>query len=404
MSSSNGKIARPVSLPFDVYPVLGLSTSNGCSLIYACQNTHGKTNKWSLKKPVDSEALFPVANNVSEWWKGTSKDCNLVWTFDSYGSSAVVTYRAPNKNILGMFDGYNHNAICGLAFKYNSLSNNLLSETTLNVPLEDSADSVTIYDVKDFSLFSGLKPGLRIDSTGDDIPIVKYIIGSWSNRSMSFVLDLVSLESLGVGDFSCQFVLYNAQNQIVYYPFPSSTKQKCKISLSADTGITYSWSSPYNVYDPVKKGYYQLSDYGRFSNPGLVIDATSDILGFVMNSVYLTQASNSPVEAASSENMYIVFEWDEATNTGTKRYRVKSRLSIFESNTFKDFSITKGGGRAGNYGIDYRYLPNFTNSTQCQFYLTYRKIKNGVEYYYRITDKKWIKLKCPIGQATAQEM
>ncbi|MCM1295797.1 MAG: hypothetical protein NC311_09675 [Muribaculaceae bacterium] len=404
MSHSNGVITRPVSLPNDVYPVLGISSSGGCSLTYACQNAHGKINKWSLKKPVDSESLFPVSGGVAEWWKGTSKDCNLNWSFDSSGYRPTVTFRSPNKNILGMFDGYNHNAVCGLAFKNGSISHNLLSETSMTVPLEDSASSVTIYDVKDCALFTGLKPGIRIDATGDNIPISMNFAGSWSGRSMSFTLAASSLELLGVGDFVAEFVLMNTSNLIVYYPFPSSTNQKCTISLIAETGITYAWSSPYNIYDPVKKGYYPVANYGRFSNPGLVIDSTSSIWGFVMSSAYLTQTANSPIEAASSENMYIVFEWDEYTNTGNKRYRVKCRLQTFANNTFSDFSIRKGGGRTGNFGIDYRYLPKFTNTTQCQFYLTYRKFVGGQERYYRIGDRYWLKLKCPIGQGTTQEM
>lgn len=402
MSHSNGKITRPVSAQVDVIPTLGLSTSNG-SEAYICQNTHGKINKWALKKPVDSEDLFPVANNVPQWWKGTDKDCGFTFT---YGNTLpTITYRAPNKSIIGMFDGYNHNAVCGLAFKESTLTHNLLSGESLTVALEDAEDSVTLYDLKDMSLFSGLVPCLMINSTGDNIPFYKIVKGNWNSRSITFEVGSTILEYAGVGEVRCEAILLNPSTmQDQLYAFPSeSPKRSCMLNLTAVTNITYSWSNP-QVYDPVKKGYYALSNYGRFSNPGLVIDAMADISGFVMSTAYLTQAAASPVEAASSENMYIVFEWYEYTNSGNKRYRVKSRLQAFENNVFKDFSINKGGGRTGQFGLDYRYLPKFTDTTQCQFYLCYRKWDGGTERFYRIMDRQWLKLKCPIGQATAQEI
>lgn len=404
MGHSNGLIIAPVDIRRDVYPTLGISAYNGgYSTVYAIMNTHGKMNMWSLRKPVDSVSMFPVSGGVANWWLGTNKDCNLDFSFDTSGQCTGVAYRPPAYKDLAMFSGYNQNAICGLAFKVASVTHNLLSDSDLAIPIEDSADSVTIYDLKDCSEFSGMKPGLIIQRTGDNIPVYEVVTGSWSSRSVVFSVGKLTLDRLNVGTAIAQFVLLGSNNTPLRYPFPPSAKSRCSLNITADTGLWYSWSSPPKVYDPQKKGYYALSDYGRFSGNPLKIDSYGSVLGFVMNSVYVHADTTSPLTGPfTSSDIYVMFEWSDTGSAGTHYYRCAARLQKYDGSTFSEFTFNKGGGVTGNFGCDYRYLPKITKV--CQFYIVYRRISGGTTKYYRMTDRYWINLNCTIGQGTIEQI
>lgn len=61
MGNSNGIITSPVSLHADVYPVLGLAKSGTYYDIgYICGNSHGQTNRYSYRKPIEENTPAEV--------------------------------------------------------------------------------------------------------------------------------------------------------------------------------------------------------------------------------------------------------------------------------------------------------------------------------------------------------
>lgn len=107
MANSAGIITAPVSLAADVYSVLGLDkTSSGYDLAYACSNSHGKINQWSLKKPVcyDSPVLDVDASGFEV--EPATSDSKTQFYF---------RYNPPTPGTdwcrLGDFNGYNHNTL-----------------------------------------------------------------------------------------------------------------------------------------------------------------------------------------------------------------------------------------------------------------------------------------------------
>ena len=61
MGNSNGLITAPVSLPADVYPVLGLQkTGTYYDIGYICSNQHGQTNRYSYRKPIEENTPAEV--------------------------------------------------------------------------------------------------------------------------------------------------------------------------------------------------------------------------------------------------------------------------------------------------------------------------------------------------------
>ncbi len=127
MANKNGIISAPIGLAPDVYGVLGLAAQNGWyDLAYACQNSHGKINRWAKFKPTRAGDT-PVT--PTDWWKGLDGMCGLSvpiysttgnlssgFVHDIVSGDADWGYLAPRENIdwsrTTDFEGYNHNAGC----------------------------------------------------------------------------------------------------------------------------------------------------------------------------------------------------------------------------------------------------------------------------------------------------
>ena len=127
MANNNGIISAPIGLAPDVYGVLGLAAQNGWyDLAYACQNSHGRINRWAKFKPTRAGDT-PIT--PTDWWKGLDGMCGLdvpIYSTEGNLSSGFVHdivsgdadwgYLAPREHIdwsrLTDFEGYNHNAGC----------------------------------------------------------------------------------------------------------------------------------------------------------------------------------------------------------------------------------------------------------------------------------------------------
>ena len=127
MANNNGIITAPIGLAPDVYKVLGIAAQNGWyDLAYACQNSHGKINRWAKFKPTRAG---DTPATPTDWWKGLDGMCGLDvpiystqgnldsgFIHDVISGDAAWGYLAPreraNWSRLTDFEGYNHNAGC----------------------------------------------------------------------------------------------------------------------------------------------------------------------------------------------------------------------------------------------------------------------------------------------------
>lgn len=127
MANKNGIISAPIGLAPDVYGVLGLAAQNGWyDLAYACQNNHGRINRWAKFKPTRAG---DTPATPTDWWKGLDGMCGLDvpiystqgnldsgFVHDIVSGDADWGYLAPREHIdwsrLTDFEGYNHNAGC----------------------------------------------------------------------------------------------------------------------------------------------------------------------------------------------------------------------------------------------------------------------------------------------------
>lgn len=86
MSTTDNTILSPVRVVADVAATLGVDNYN---LGYLCSNAHGKTNKYSKRKPIRDNNPFPDRSGA--WWKGQNGHCGfLIRTYDS----AAAVYKA----------------------------------------------------------------------------------------------------------------------------------------------------------------------------------------------------------------------------------------------------------------------------------------------------------------------
>lgn len=127
MANNNGIISAPIGLASDIYAVLGLAAKNGCyDLAYACNNIHGKINRWAKFKPT---RVGDTPQTPTDWWKGLDGMCGLDvpiyytqgnldsgFIHDVISGDAAWGYLAPREQAdwsrLTDFEGYNHNAGC----------------------------------------------------------------------------------------------------------------------------------------------------------------------------------------------------------------------------------------------------------------------------------------------------
>ena len=127
MANNNGIITAPIGLAPDVYKVLGIAAQNGWyDLAYACQNSHGRINRWAKFKPTRAG---DTPATPTDWWKGLDGMCGLDvpiystvgnlssgFVHDVVSGDADWGYLAPREyadwSRLTDFEGYNHNAGC----------------------------------------------------------------------------------------------------------------------------------------------------------------------------------------------------------------------------------------------------------------------------------------------------
>lgn len=116
------KIIAPVTVE-DISAVLSVGSTD---IGYLCSNKHGKTNKYSKKKPVIIEGDDINLISPTTWWKGENLQCGLNIPYrtaitscinDYFDGSMKWGYDAPPPNSkyparLLDFDGYYHKAIC----------------------------------------------------------------------------------------------------------------------------------------------------------------------------------------------------------------------------------------------------------------------------------------------------
>ncbi len=121
MSYNGNTINAPINLQQDVYKCLGLAAQNGAfSVAYACENSHGKINKWAKYKPERHNSFVPITLTMR---KGNNFGLapSMTYTTKTAFINAVKNgtfsggwvYNAPtstNYKRLSDFDGYNHNA------------------------------------------------------------------------------------------------------------------------------------------------------------------------------------------------------------------------------------------------------------------------------------------------------
>lgn len=120
--NKDGIITAPVGIDTDIAPVLGVASYD---LGYLCSNKHGKTNKYSKKKPVIIEGVDVNITQPNDWWKGENKQCGLNIPYrrqiiacinDYFDGSMKWGYDAPEPNSIYParaldFNGYYHYAI-----------------------------------------------------------------------------------------------------------------------------------------------------------------------------------------------------------------------------------------------------------------------------------------------------
>jgi hypothetical protein len=127
MANNNGIISAPIGLIPDVYGVLNLVAQGGLYDIgYACQNSHGRINRWAKYKPTRAG---DTQETPADWWKGLDGMCGLDvpvystpgnldsgFVHDIVSGDADWGYLAPREHIdwsrILDFEGYNHNAGC----------------------------------------------------------------------------------------------------------------------------------------------------------------------------------------------------------------------------------------------------------------------------------------------------
>ena len=123
MSITGTRIDAPVGLQ-EVHTLLGVGKHNGSyDLAYICSNRHGKTNRWSLKKPI-AVANHPQALTPQEW---LDHDYGYtIPTYATYGAmkqaaGASWAYNPPvpgtHYSRLTDWEGYNHAATCPYALE-----------------------------------------------------------------------------------------------------------------------------------------------------------------------------------------------------------------------------------------------------------------------------------------------
>lgn len=120
--NSSGIITAPVGIDADIAPVLGVASYD---LGYLCSNQHGKTNKYSRKKPVKIKGIDINLTQPADWWKGENKQCGLniphrkqitACINDYFDGSMKWGYDAPEPNHVYParaldFNGYYHYAM-----------------------------------------------------------------------------------------------------------------------------------------------------------------------------------------------------------------------------------------------------------------------------------------------------
>ena len=122
MGNSNGKITAPVSLHADVYPVLGLTkTGTFYDIGHANGNAHGRTNKWSKKKPIRYDTPAELTDAQRTQANHGLAAYEVTGIVNAQGGSAIALpitgtwrYDAPRPGSdwcrLTDWDGYNHKA------------------------------------------------------------------------------------------------------------------------------------------------------------------------------------------------------------------------------------------------------------------------------------------------------
>lgn len=380
MSIQGNKLVEPIGLQ-EVYSLLGVAkTGTYYDVATICGNGHGKINMWARNKPmrVDTPVeITEVQKHAAAYGLNAvfSNSQNPVWEY--------LPPRAGNDwSRLTDFVGYDHRSTCGLAFKsYEYTKNLFVDKTGLQVELEDSADLITAYDLRD-TLFSGMS--LRLLMSNREGSGQSYAANSAIDRqSIVFTIPYDQLLLRGAGSYNLSLYGVSASQELLRI-FPTEYERGL-LTLTNDTGISvYNWKDNMPTtqvkHDDGSVSYLYEYTIGQYNN---TLDLTDK--HFIFSNI--TFDSNLNDFTLSNASIYMVFEWDEPEGRAVKR--VPMMLNGYQTwyNDHDGFSID-------NLGCGDVSMPLLTTPEEPNRYTTiFMAYKHTDGEYYSITPKITIRIK-----------
>lgn len=275
MANSNGIITAPVRVREDVAAVLGLNSGD---VGYLCKNSHGRINKWSLRKPIEhtkpstlSEADFLSANfgyaiPSYQSYKSMTEKVNTGWTYNSPSTWGRVTD----------FNGYDHTATApfALTLKVNSVT---IGET---ISISTPTDISWLTNWGEWSAYQGtymqyLNCGLYIPGVGY-YPLTDtdqgLTIADIESGKLSFYADPALF--VAGRTYNCYLILttWDGMNGPNKWYIPSENEGGTWWVLATDTPLSFTMQKALNPFDyisvsgdgnadmQVVSGYYAWSN------------------------------------------------------------------------------------------------------------------------------------------------
>lgn len=383
MSIQNGtRIVSPINLQ-EPYTVMGVSkTGTYYDVGYICSNSHGRINKWARNKPIRVNQPGEITDAQKH-----SASFGLSATF-SASANAVWNYLPPRPGTdwcrLTDFVGYDHGSACGLAFKAGSYTKDLFNDkTSLVVALQDNANLITAYDLRD-TVFAGMRFRLHMtfyEGAGQAYDAYSNI----DKQSITFTIPYDQLLMRGAGEYNLTLYGVTSGNETRRIFLPEN--ETIKLYMTNDTGLSIPYWDSTQFLDE-DGNYYLIGEYeaGHGDNTLNITDSNLSFRQIIIN--------NNNGRNISNSNIYVQFEWDVSNGTSIKRVPL-----VDLDNTGGSWD-TRGSISIQNAGCYNSQLPQLTTSAQVNQYtrvsIVYKHTDNN---YYGISKKKVLRIKRDNGTA-----
>lgn len=381
MGHSNGKITAPVGIDADIAPVLGVGSYD---LGYLCSNAHGKINKWSKIKPVKYATLaeltaaqlksvaYGMTYTIDTAW-------NVIWAYEPPTGGDSAPFRALD------FNGYNHNAVTGMAFEQGSYSYDLIrgSSDGINVGLHTDPSLITVLDFVD-TLFKDCKIRLQATSYGNT---VEYTYQSpletiTENSTLHWNLSTTVLQNFNVGTVSLVTVIVNPEGR----QFMPLVKNQVLLSISANTGVTlpnwgYNMKIGTTVDDATNAYYYQMGGGTK------VMDLSNGKNFFLL----FYNIINNSGQTIGYDSVFIHFSWKDDNNQ-----EHQERASLRMGTNLTTWSLSSGGTLNYQFGCKSAEIPVISSDGAERNVRIVPQVKltqNGVPRYYNIASPLQLRMK-----------